>query len=100
MAVAKDSSRDTGEQEEEGIDDDATDGNTPTAPDAPYSSSTTTAATIPSDTMDIMTYDIVSDDATVDSTVVDEEREVVADSSSYDDGKGIEEEKQKGDPES
>jgi hypothetical protein len=95
--TVKDSSRDT--EEEEGEHHNAENDDTPEVPP----SSTTTAATIPSDTMNMATYEEVGDDATVDSTVVNEEREVVADnsSSSYDEGKGTaEEEKQKGDPDS
>jgi hypothetical protein len=33
--------------------------------------------------MDMITYEVVADDATADSTVVEDEREVVADSSSF-----------------
>ena len=97
LAKAEDSRWEAEEEEEEEDDDDDAEDDSPCAPP-----SSTTAATIPTDTMDMMTYEIVGDDATVDSTVVEEEREVVADiSSSYDGGKGTakeEQEKQKGDP--
>jgi hypothetical protein len=38
--------------------------------------------------VDVKTYEVAAEYATVDSTVVEEEREVLADSSSYDDGNG------------
>ena len=67
---------------EEEDDDDSADNDV----DAPgtiddASSTATTANTIPTDTVDMMTYEVVGEYSTVDSTAVDEEREVVAESS-------------------
>lgn len=78
LAKAEDSSRWEAEEEEK------EDGNEDADAYAPPSSSTT-ADTIPSDTMHMIAYEVVSDDATVDSTVVKEEKRevVVDDSSSY-----------------
>ena len=78
LAKAEDSSRWEAEEE------DKEDGNEDADAYAPPSSSTT-ADTIPSDTMHMIAYEVVSDDATVDSTVVKEEKRevVVDDSSSY-----------------
>jgi hypothetical protein len=81
------------EAEEEVGDNDA-DGHAPP-------SSTAAAATIPTDTMDKMTYEVVADDASVDSTAVEKEREVAVDdscsSSSHDDVDDGDNEEQVGD---
>ena len=80
MGLAMADEEDSRDTEEEGKDGDPIAAEEDT-PDAPLS--TTTATAIPTDTVDMMTYEVPSDDATVDSTVVEEEREVlVADSSS------------------
>jgi transcriptional regulator with XRE-family HTH domain len=83
LAKAEDSSTREAEEEEEEEEVDDHDADAYAPP-----SSSTTADTIPSDAMHMITYEVVADDATVDSTVVKEEkREVVVDdssSSSYD----------------
>jgi hypothetical protein len=106
VVAEEDSSKDTEGEEEEGEDDDDADARQSIAPYAPSPStptSTSAAATIPTDTMDKMAYEVVADDATLDSTSVEKEREVAVEddnsSPSYDDGKGTseeEQEKQKG----
>jgi hypothetical protein len=104
--MEKRTSKDTPKEGEE-EDDDDTDVDAACASDVSSSSpSPTTAYIVPSNNdMHVVTYGLIVDDRIVDSTVVEEEREVlVADSSSsYADRKGTVEEgeeKQKGDPDS
>jgi hypothetical protein len=72
-------------EEEEKEDDDAN-SDASIAPDGPSvfsSSPSITAATIPSDNVDFITYELIADGPNVHSTIIEEKREVlvVADSS-------------------
>jgi hypothetical protein len=77
LAMAEDSSRDTEEEkeEEEGYGDDS-----PHAPEDASSSTTAAATTIPTDTIDMMAYEVVCDDSSVGSTAVQEAKTVVEES--------------------
>ncbi|MDQ4066371.1 MAG: hypothetical protein M3114_02150, partial [Thermoproteota archaeon] len=77
LAMAEEDSRHTEEVEKDDVDATADAADAPGSTDDASSTATTTN-TIPTDTLDMMAYEAPSDDATVDSTVMKEEREVIS----------------------